>query len=99
MINSEQTALLFTLLRNPKVIYILSDLIEGQKVFTYFTEKYGEDVRNTIRHLVKYRLVHKKLGVDKTVLGYIITDYGKIVEHSCIKFKKKISTVKYYTPC
>ncbi len=91
MIDLQGMASLFIILKNPHTVDILTDLIDGQKTWAYFLKKYGSKGTDRINVLLASGLIYKKLDKTKKPLGYFITDYGKLVRHSCINFERNFN--------
>lgn len=88
--NSQKVAEFCSVLRNPHTLNILHDLIPDRKCYSYFSKKYGDTARYTVKELERVGITKKILDIAKIPIGYEITEYGRWIYHSCINFQKQV---------
>ena len=91
MRNLKQIANVSAILKNPYAIDMLVDLLNGKKIFSFFSNRYGHTVAWPLTQMVKHGLIHRHLDKTKISIGYTITDYGRFVTHACINFQKNLN--------
>lgn len=89
-VNSQKVAEFYSVLRNPHTLNILQNLIHERQCYSYFSNKYGETARYTIRELERLGAIKKILDAAKIPIGYEITEDGRWIYHSCVNFQKKL---------
>lgn len=88
MKNSKNISKVFSVLESEYTLDILTHLIDGEKQYVFFKEKYGRKISFLIKNLVKCGLIHKRLDAAKTPIGYTITTKGRWISHACANFHK-----------
>lgn len=90
IMNSQKIAEFCGVLRNPHTLNILQDLIHEKKYYSYFSNKYGNATRYTVRELERLGVTKKIFDVAKIQIGYEITEDGRWIYHSCVNFQRKL---------
>ncbi len=95
MMDSVKMATLCAVLKNIGAMEMLSDLLEGDKTFGFFMDKYGKAiVVYRLEEFLKINII-KKIFIQhtKTPIGYRLTDKGRWITHACIGFEKQLETM------
>lgn len=88
--NSQKVAEFCSVLRIPRSLNILHDLLHEKKTYSYFSNKYGISSQYPVGELERIGAIKKLLDAAKIPIGYEITEDGRWMYHSCVNFQRKL---------
>lgn len=90
----QRMAVLCKVLKNKASIDILTNLLDKNKTFIFFEEKYGKSIASySLLHLARLDLIQKVFDETKLPIGYKLTTKGRWITHACIDFEKHLEQI------